>query len=82
MSFSKEVNAAKIILACIEKEGPRDRDGVLLSPYKKWALALSDQVNQAEEWIANTSNAKEVNRANDQGNRPDKDSAIGSQAGN
>ena len=65
VSFGKEVNAAKIILACIEKEGPRDRDGVLLPPYKKWALTLSDQVNKAEEWIRGTSNSKEETHAHD-----------------
>ncbi|OFW65469.1 MAG: hypothetical protein A2Y74_01575 [Actinobacteria bacterium RBG_13_63_9] len=59
MDFQKQLAAARVILACIEKHAPRDRDGVLMPPYKKWAAELQAQIDKALEWQKNANPLKE-----------------------
>ena len=63
MDFQKQLTAAQVILACIEKHAPRNRDGVIMLPYKSWAAELQDQIVKAQEWQKNANPIKEVTHA-------------------
>lgn len=63
MDFQKQLTAAQVILACIEKHAPRDRDGVLMPPYKQWAAQLRETIDKAQEWQKNANPLKEDTHA-------------------
>lgn len=63
MDFQAQLTATQVILACIEKNAPRDRWGELVLPYKKWAAQLQSDIDKALAWQKNANPLKEETHA-------------------